>query len=424
MRRVTLDALLAAKRRGTPLVRALNLESGEERLIDPAAEDESAFGRAAFAACSTSSQTISILGSDWLLSAYSAAPWEIVIVGAVHIAQALTVLAKASGFRVRVIDPRNVYATEERFPGTRLVGAWPEEALKEEPLSPQSALAALAHDPKIDDPALAIAVRSPAAYVGALGSSRTQERRTARLADSGFSRAELSRINGPVGLAIGARTPSEIAIAILAQIVQVKRAASSKRIGGIILAAGQSTRMGTNKLLLPVNGKPLLRHAVDAAILAALDPIVVVTGHQREAVQETLSGLPVTFAYNADYAEGLSASLRAGIAALPTDCEGAAVLLGDMPAVSAALIRQLISVFDPDRGRSICVAAASGSHGHPVLWAREFFEEITALHGDTGAKSLLTKYQDNVCKIESSDDAPLLDIDTPAMFARFVSEEL
>ena len=164
----------------------------------------------------------------------------------------------------------------------------------------------------------------------------------------GFSRAELAEIHGPVGLAIGARTPGEIAIAILAELVQVRRAPkSAPRIGGMVLAAGLSSRMGRNKLIAPLRGKPLVRHAVEAALAAGLDPVMVVTGHERWRSKTRLAGLHVTFVHNPDYADGLSTSLRRGIAALPEECDGAMVLLGDMPGITAGLIERVIAAFDP-----------------------------------------------------------------------------
>src|SRR5258708_9556985 len=222
MRRETLEKLMTARRDGRPLVRALNLASGEERLLDPAS-DTSAMGRtAALAAREDGCRRVVTEDGEWLLTAYGV-PWEIVIIGAVHIAQALAALALAAGYRVRLIDPRAPYATEERFPGIVLQRAWPDEALAERPLTPHSALVAPAHDPQLDDAALAAALRSGAFYVGALGSTRTHARRLLRLAELGFSKSKLSRIHGPVGLAIRARSPVEIAIAILAELVQLRR---------------------------------------------------------------------------------------------------------------------------------------------------------------------------------------------------------
>jgi CTP:molybdopterin cytidylyltransferase MocA len=320
---------------------------------------------------------------------------------------------------VRVIDPRAPYATPERFPGIAVDRAWPDEALMQQPLTPRSALVALAHDPKLDDMALAAALRSRAFYVGALGSTRTHARRLARLGSLGFSQAELAKIHGPVGLAIGARSPAEIAIAILAEMVKVRRQEPTRHIAGIVLAAGTSSRMGRNKLVEIVHGKPLVRHATDAALASRLHPVLVVTGHEADAIRTALTGATVTIVHNDKFEEGLSASLRAGIAAVPEECDGAMVLLGDMPDISPALIDRLVAAFDPAHGRAICVATARDHRGHPVLWGRSFFQEIAAIKGDKGARELLETHTAQVTEIESDDDAPLTDIDTQEALAAY-----
>jgi len=153
-------------------------------------------------------------------------PPTLVIVGAVHIAMPLVTLAQTLSFRVRLIDARRVFATRERFPTVdEMIIAWPQNALKAEDLGPQHYVVILSHDPKFDLPALRIALRSRASYVGLLGSRVTQAKRRAALQEEGFSEAELARIRGPVGLDLGGREPAEIALAILAQIVAVRNTA-------------------------------------------------------------------------------------------------------------------------------------------------------------------------------------------------------
>jgi CTP:molybdopterin cytidylyltransferase MocA/xanthine/CO dehydrogenase XdhC/CoxF family maturation factor len=423
MRRATLEQLLAKRQSGRAMVRALDVESGEEKLIDPAA-DTSPLGRAAARALKDDvSRRVQLAGRTWFLTVYNTSR-ELVIVGAVHIAQALAELALAAGYRVRVIDPRGAYAAPERFAGIRVVQSWPDDALAAEPLTARSALVALSHDPKLDDPALAAALRSPCGYIGALGSVRTHANRLARLGTAGFMPDDLARIHGPVGLAIGARSPGEIAIAILAELVQLRRKSAGLRIGGVVLAAGLSRRMGRNKMLAELAGKPLLRHAVEAALQSRLDPVVVVTGHDEAAVKAALSGLEVSFADNPRFADGLSTSLRAGIGALPEDCDGALVLLGDMPGITSALIDRTIAAFDPREGRAICVAAAGGKRGHPVLWGRQFFAEIERLTGDSGAQPLLARHAGQIAEIAAADDAPFTDIDTPEALVAYSSRLL
>jgi len=150
-------------------------------------------------------------------------PLRLVIIGGVHITQALVPMAVLAGYAVTLVDPREVFANPERFPGVEIINAWPDEALQRLDLDEGVALVTLSHDPKLDDPALEAALRSPVFYIGSLGSRRTQKSRRARLAAAGFSPAEIARVHGPVGLDLGALSPAEIAISIMAEITQVKR---------------------------------------------------------------------------------------------------------------------------------------------------------------------------------------------------------
>jgi len=191
------------------------------------------------------------------------------------------------------------------------------------------------------------------------------------------------------------------------------------RIGAIVLAAGLSSRMGANKLLMDVGGKPMIRYVAEAASASHADPVVVVTGNARAQIEAMLRGLPLQFKNNSDFTKGLSTSLKTGINALPEDCDGAVVLLGDMPGVDTALIDRLIAAFDPSENRAICMAARHGRRGNPVLWARRFFPEMLAIEGDVGARNLIGAYDELVCEIEAADDGPLTDIDTPEALAAY-----
>lgn len=150
-------------------------------------------------------------------------PLRLFVVGAVHIAQALAPMAVMLGYAVTVIDPRRAFASPGRFAEVRVLDGWPDEVLSDEHLDARSAVVTLTHDPKLDDPALAAALRSDAFYIGCLGSRRTHGKRLERLSDAGFDAASRARLHGPVGLDIGARSPAEIATSILAQMTQVLR---------------------------------------------------------------------------------------------------------------------------------------------------------------------------------------------------------
>jgi len=189
---------------------------------------------------------------------------------------------------------------------------------------------------------------------------------------------------------------------------------AGRRVAAIVLAAGRSTRMGgPNKLLAEIGGKPLVRIAVEQALASRARPVVVVTGHQREQVEAALRGLAVKLAHNPDFAKGLSTSLKAGIAALPAQSDGAIVCLGDMPQVDAALIDRLVAAFDPEKGALVVVPTIAGKRGNPVVWSRRFFADLARLDGDVGARHLIGSYPEAVVEVPVTGRGALVDVDTP-----------
>ena len=167
-----------------------------------------------------------VLDEGLFVRSYARAP-RLIVVGAAHISQFLAPMATLAGFEVIIIDPRRAFASSERFPGVKLIDAWPDEALGQLKLDATSAVVTLTHDPKLDDPALVAALQSPAFYVGALGSTRTHAKRVARLTEAGLG-DKVARIHAPVGLDLGGRAPREIAVAILAQVIQVRYQGEAK----------------------------------------------------------------------------------------------------------------------------------------------------------------------------------------------------
>jgi molybdenum cofactor cytidylyltransferase len=196
-----------------------------------------------------------------------------------------------------------------------------------------------------------------------------------------------------------------------------------RHIAAVVLAAGRSTRMGAvNKLIAEIGGKPLVRIAAEQALASRASPIIVVTGHQRERVEKALAGLPVRVVHNPNYAEGLGTSLKTGIAAVPDNADGAIVCLGDMPQINAALINQLIAAFDPERGALVVVPSIDGRRGNPVVWARRFFNDLTAIQGDIGARHLIGSYAEAVIEVPVAGDAALTDVDTPESLSAVKAE--
>ncbi|MDZ4382780.1 MAG: XdhC family protein [Parvibaculum sp.] len=159
---------------------------------------------------------------DWFLNPFNP-PLRLILVGAVHIAQPLALIGSLAGYDVTVVDPRTSFASTERFPDVALVTDWPDEAMAALAPDARTAIVTLTHDPKLDDPALQAALASPAFYIGSLGSKKTHAARVARLAEAGFAENEIARIHGPVGLSIGAKSPAEIAVSIMAEITETLR---------------------------------------------------------------------------------------------------------------------------------------------------------------------------------------------------------
>jgi molybdenum cofactor cytidylyltransferase len=195
------------------------------------------------------------------------------------------------------------------------------------------------------------------------------------------------------------------------------------RIAALILAAGQSRRMGEiNKLLIDIDGRPMVRRVAESVLASSASPVVAVLGHERDRVRAAFGGTKVRCIYNPDYAGGISTSLKRGLAALPEDIDGVVVCLGDMPLLSAREIELLIGAFNPTEGRAIIVPTRRGKRGNPVLWARRFFPEMQEIAGDVGARHLIGAYPEAVVEIEMEGEGVVLDIDTPAALAAYLEQ--
>ena len=197
------------------------------------------------------------------------------------------------------------------------------------------------------------------------------------------------------------------------------------RVAALILAAGEASRFRAaageggpaSKLVASLEGKPLVRHVADAALASRARPVVVVTGHARNEVEEALAGTEVTFVHNADYAKGMSTSLKAGIAALPGDCECVLVLLADMPRVASALLDAMAERFAAESDLDALVPVYRGLRGNPVLLARSLFEDVATLTGDKGARGLIERPGVRSIDFEVADEAVAADVDTPEALA-------
>lgn len=231
MKRAMLDMLAARRAMGDAFVLATDLASGEQAILTADAAQFDGRDLAQEVTRVLRSDRAEILnddGRELFLNPFNP-PLRMVLVGAVHIAQALAPMAQMLGYAVTIVDPRGAFAEQARFMGLRLVAEWPDGFLEREPPDSRTAVVLLTHDPKIDDAALLPALKSRAFYIGALGSRKTHRARIERMHAAGFDAEACARIHGPVGLDIGARTPAEIAVAILAEVTARLRGGDAAR---------------------------------------------------------------------------------------------------------------------------------------------------------------------------------------------------
>jgi xanthine dehydrogenase accessory factor len=234
MKRATLERLLKDRAAKHAVVLVTDLQSGAQALVYPQETfgdltlDGDALARVRQALEADESGTLELGGRRLFLQAQNP-PLRLIIIGAVHIAQTLAPMAALAGYSVTIIDPRRAFATDTRFPDVKLVGEWPDEAMASMTLDRRTAVVTLTHDPKLDDPALQTALKADVFYIGALGSRKTHAARLGRLKAAGLGDIDTARIHGPVGLDIGALSPAEIAVSILAQITAVLRGAADGR---------------------------------------------------------------------------------------------------------------------------------------------------------------------------------------------------
>jgi len=220
----TLNLILSEKNNRNTIIVATEINSGEQIIINE--ENDTDINNKILTAAKNNiiqgkSEVLEIESNKWFIN-ITLPPLRLVTVGAVHIAQPLAEIATISGYEVIIIDPRAAFANNQRFPDIKIINEWPEVALNELGIDNRTAVVTLTHDPKLDDSALNAALKSKAFYIGSLGSKKTHKARVQRLKISNFSDDEIKRIHGPIGLAIGAKSPQEIAISIISEIITIR----------------------------------------------------------------------------------------------------------------------------------------------------------------------------------------------------------
>ena len=221
MKDTTLDTLLLKKNNRQKIIFGTEIQTGKQLFLDSNSKnilDKKILNASKEILANGKSGIININKSLWFIN-ISLPPLRLVIVGAVHIAQPLAKIASTIGYEVSIIDPRSAFANDKRFPNIKIIKDWPEEALEDFNIDNRTAVVTLTHDPKLDDAALSAALKSNAFYIGSLGSKKTHNARIQRLKIANFNDKDINKIHGPIGLSIGAKSPEEIAVAIISEIV-------------------------------------------------------------------------------------------------------------------------------------------------------------------------------------------------------------
>lgn len=343
---------------------------------------------------------------------------QLVIVGAGHIGKALSTMASLVDFDVTVLDNRPNYINAANFPKARLVVSNTlQEAFKAVRITRETYIVVATQGHTTDIEALQCCIQSDAAYIGVIGSRRKSALMGKKfIAESWASKEEWDFIQSPIGLAIHSKSVNEIAISIVAQLIQ-KRYENNylgtyKKVSCVVLAAGKSTRMGTQKLLLPYENTSIIKSIVSKAINSNAYQTIVVTGSHKNELMEELQDFPIDFIENTLYERGMFSSVQKGIAMVDDTHEGMLILLGDQPMVSTAIINRLITSFQKTN-KGILIPTFDNKRGHPVLISRKYQQQINTLNPAIGLRELIMTNQEDVLEIEVKSNEILLDIDTP-----------
>jgi xanthine dehydrogenase accessory factor len=352
---------------------------------------------------------------------------RLVVIGADPPALAMAAMGAQVGFETTLARPKGPPALPPAA-GVAYLRSSPAQAMSQVGLDAWTAVAVATHDADLDDEAVITALSARTGYVGVLGSKRRLPERLERLRALGVSQEALGRLKAPIGLPLAGKSPWEIAVSVIAEIIQEVRGneaaepwpAPRLRTHALVFAAGEGSRYGGAKLLADWRGAPVLHGALRAAFAAPADTVTVVTGahaHEVGACARTFAatrpdGARLRLVHAADHTHGLSASIREGIRSLPKDAEAAFLFLGDMPRVPEAVLPRLVQALS--EGHTAAAPRHGGRRGHPVLVRRALFDDLVALAGDRGAGELLKTLGIGLVLVDSPDDGVHFDIDEPA----------
>jgi xanthine dehydrogenase accessory factor len=342
---------------------------------------------------------------------------KLIIAGAGHIGKALAHMANLLEFEVIIIDDRTEYANRQNIPDAdHIIVDSIGKAVQEVPKSGDTYIVIVTRGHRDDADALKACIDSEVPYIGMIGSKKKVRLMREDFLSRGWATAEqFNRIHAPVGIEIGSKTVQEITVSICAQLIQVrnqkKYPEKYTQISAIILAAGESIRMGKPKLLLPFGDASVIEMVVTHAARSALNKIFVVLGSGSGPISRVLQDYPVETVYNKQYKQGMLSSVQCGLRAVPDSTDAVMVLLGDQPMIGHGIINDIIKAFrKTDKG--IIIVTHLGQRGHPILFHRKYIKEVTKFPVAGSLKDLLKKYPGDIEEMETGQAEILRDIDT------------
>ncbi|MCK9638529.1 MAG: NTP transferase domain-containing protein [Prolixibacteraceae bacterium] len=348
---------------------------------------------------------------------------QLIIAGAGHIGQALCRISSLVDFEITIVDDRPELAGTSRFPEASRVICQPLlQAFQSISLTPDVFIVIATQGHRTDMEALKSCISSNAAYIGVIGSKRKTTLMGQKfISEKWATPEEWNFVHTPVGIDIHSRTVNEIAVSILAELIKERHeiyfSRNKKQVTAIVLAAGKSTRMGQQKLLMPFKGKSMIANVVSNISRTVSSRTIVVTGSDRNKIEEELEVYPLLFVNNERYEEGMLTSVQAGVAAAGQKTDGYLILLGDQPMVSEIVINRLISVFQKGE-KGLLIPVFRGKRGHPVVISSKYKNEIKILNPEIGLRELFLRHSDDILEIEVESEVVLKDIDTPDDYER------
>ena len=343
---------------------------------------------------------------------------RLIIAGAGHIGQAVSHISSLLGFEVTVIDDRPEFCNKEKLPDAdHLIIDNISGTIRDIPKTNDTYIVIVTRGHMFDSEVLKECISSDAAYIGMIGSRRKIRLIRQKFNDEGLTTAEqFDRVHAPIGIEIGSQTVQEIAVSICAQLVQVRSQKSAQKhkpvISAVILAAGESKRMGKPKLLLPYGDKTIIETVIQTILQSEAKNIIVVLGAEKENIRNLISKYPVIITENNEYRSGMLSSIQCGLRAVPEEADAVMILLGDQPMINAIPIDQLTDTLrHTDKG--IMIAVHKGKRGHPILINIKYKKEIEKLGKDDSMHDFTRKFASDILEVETETPEILRDIDTP-----------